>query len=599
MIESRPGGAVPPATGTSIALRGADAPGGLLTDYRLQQRDYLLRIARAMNARRDLPDVLALVIRSAVTMTGGEAGAIAIRPPGGGEARVVATYRIEGRFEHDLEPILGDLASGRPAETDDGDASDGDTGGGQDRGRGEESGRDDPYHVLTLPLTLSDERVGQIVVFRSEGAAVFTPLDTQLLEAFADQAAVAIQNASLHERLAARERQLADIVERNPSGIVLADASGRVLAHNPAGRALTGRLSDTDRTDRLSDLLTLEDDAGHVQPLPLPGPGAITTTRGFLRTAGGSRGAFVQVTVRAIASPDGSVDSYVADVVDLSAYREAEDAKTAFLAGLSHELKTPLALIQGYAETLRLDEVYGDPHLFDESVDIILEEVGDLTRMVEELLLAARLQSGALSLDIDVVALGGMLVRIVDGFRRAEPDHEWRLDVARDVPPVMGDPLRLRQVFHNLLTNAAKYSPGGSPVHVTVREDAGAVVVTVRDAGIGIAPGDRARIFERFVRATRHAEGTGLGLYMSRAIVEAHGGRIEVDSEVGRGTTFTVFLPHEPIDPARSRPAPHEPFDPPLPRPMPPAAPGDGTAVDPGDDVTPPGTRGMDVGASP
>jgi signal transduction histidine kinase len=100
-------------------------------------------------------------------------------------------------------------------------------------------------------------------------------------------------------------------------------------------------------------------------------------------------------------------------------------------------------------------------------------------------------------------------------------------------------------VFHNLLSNAAKYAPPGTTVRAAARGEGGDVVVTVRDEGPGIAPSDQARIFERFVRATDRADGTGLGLYMSRVIVSAHGGRIDVDSERGRGSTFTVRLPIE------------------------------------------------------
>ncbi len=150
--------------------------------------------------------------------------------------------------------------------------------------------------------------------------------------------------------------------------------------------------------------------------------------------------------------------------------------------------------------------------------------------MVDELLLAARLQPGLLTLDLDVVDLAGLLRRGRGLFGPPAPTTTGSSTSARDLPAVVADPTRLRQVFHNLLANAAKYAPRGTTVRVAARVDGAEAVVTVRDEGPGIAPADRGRIFERFVRATDRAEGTGLGLYMSRAIVSAHGGRIDVEA---------------------------------------------------------------------
>lgn len=516
-------------------------PGPQLTDYRLQQRDYLLRIARAMSERLDLSDVLKLVIRSAVAITGGQAGAIAMRQ-GEDHFELAVSYQLEEKVIDHLRPVLAGAARLPGPAGADGSAAGGELLSPLDRNRPEPS-----QQVLALPLRVSDEVIGQILIFRSEGAAAFTPLDGELLQAFADQAAVAIQNAQLHGRLAARERQLAAIVEDNPAALLLADREGRVVTANPALEALTGCTCESTVGVPVGELIALVDDGGRPLPLSLPTGPEPAVVRGHLRGQGTGRQPYVQVTITALTDPEQVVEAYVASIVDLTAYREAEGAKRTFLAGLSHELKTPLALIRGYAETLRYPQVRTDEALFDQSLDVILAETGHLTQMVEELLTAARFEAGALSLDLDEVSLGQVLERLVDEFGQAQPSHRWQLDVSAQLPVIVADRLRLRQVFQNLLSNAVKYSPAESTILVSARSEKDHIRVAVRDEGIGLTAEERQQVFDRFYRASDRVEGTGLGLYMARTVVAAHGGTITVDSAPGAGSTFTVALPLAPL----------------------------------------------------
>lgn len=539
-------------------------------DTRLRQRDYLLKISRAMTARLDLDSVLNLVIQSAVEMTHGHAGAIALRRPGGG-LRVVVRYGLVPDFALD-ESALGVPARPRLTVAGTADAADplprpGSDGPGpplgarlSDRdlaplGQGsvsvasvEVDGR--LQQVLALPLVADDAELGLILVFRSEGATAFTPLDSDLLAAFADQAAVAIQNAHLHQRLAAREQELAAIIRHDPSGVLLLDETGAVREANPAAMRLMGGPGGAIVGQPLAAVLRLADEAGRDLVLDLPPPQATMpmVVRGWLPSKAAARGAFVQLTMTTVPAVDPAgvgdiVAGYVVDLLDLTAFKAGEEAKSVFLASLSHELKTPLALIRGYAETLRLPEVRVDAATFDDAVDVILEEVEHLTRQVDQLLTAARFQSGAVELYYDEVDLRALLERLVTEFARVFDAHTWLLDVPRDLPPLVADPTRLREVFQNLLTNAAKYSPAGTTVTLSARAEAGLLRVAVEDQGMGIAVADQDRVFERFVRAADAGEGTGLGLYVCRAIVEAHGGQVDVVSQPGRGSVFTVTLP--------------------------------------------------------
>jgi len=544
-------------------------------DLPLRQRDYLLRIARAMSAELDPRVVLALVIRSAVAMTAGQAGAITMRRTADGPFEVVAGHRLTGELRRALER----LDASPPGPVDPAmSAADRAPGSGPDdpdarpaaaivslparvrepAGDGDPTTPEAPTHVLTLPLRRGETTIGRIVVFRGEGAAVFTPLDEDLLAAFADQAAVAIQNAMLHQRLATRERQLARVLGHAASGLMVLDHGGLVLHANAAAARLVGRSPvELARADA-REVLALETDTGVPLPLPLPDrPDATTSARGRLsRRTGGAPGPWVQVALTAIGhgaedeagEADGAVEGYVADIADLTAWREAEHAKSAFLGGLSHELKTPLALIRGYAETLAGADPTADAGFVAEATGIIVEEAERLTRLVDALLEAARLEGGGLRLDVADVALGPLLERLVEGFRAAHPGRAWRLDADEGLPPIAGDAERLRDAFAELLANADKYAAPGEAVTIGARAvDGGdAVEVRVADRGPGIAARDLPHLFERFYRSADHAErrrGAGLGLHLVRAVVEAHGGTIAVASTPGAGSAFTVRLP--------------------------------------------------------
>ena len=437
--------------------------------------------------------------------------------------------------------------------------------------------RREPHHVLTLPLRFSGEEIGRIVVFRSEGATLFTPVDEELLRTFSDQAAVAIGNALLHERLAQSERRLAGVVEHSPAGILLLDGEGRVRSANAAAERVSGRKRAELLGRPLAEALPLVDEQGQTVPMSLPGmprsamnhasePAAFNpedgrrTTRGAVlpRAEEGDRSTpgeptpeprWVQLSVTPFDEAGQAGEGYVAVVTDLTSWRDAERAKTAFLAGLSHELKTPLSLIRGFAETLGAPELAAEEReaFREHAVEVILDETAHLTRMVDQMLLAARASAGALALDLQELDLAGLVEGLVGEFAQAHP--EWRWSMAGEPPvTILADPSRLRDVVANLLSNATKYAPEGTRVHASVEaEPDGGATLRVTDEGRGIAAADQARVFDRFWRADETVEGTGLGLYMSRAIVAAHGGRIEVErSNPGRGATFLVRLPAAP-----------------------------------------------------
>lgn len=226
-----------------------------------------------------------------------------------------------------------------------------------------------------------------------------------------------------------------------------------------------------------------------------------------------------------------------------------ERDQLAFLGSVAHDLRNPLAAINYSLELLKRMDSGRDLPGLDDGLARIGRQAQRLGRMVGDFLDATLVQAGRLDLFVEPVDVGGLLREAVEACRQATPDRVFRLDLPDGVPVVPCDRTRIGQVAHNLLGNAAKYSPAGSVVRVGLEVFPAEVVISVRDEGIGIAPDDLPRIFEPFRRrGTSHATlpGIGLGLFVSRRIVEAHGGRVEVQSAPGQGSTFRVHLPREP-----------------------------------------------------
>jgi signal transduction histidine kinase len=228
--------------------------------------------------------------------------------------------------------------------------------------------------------------------------------------------------------------------------------------------------------------------------------------------------------------------------------RELDQMKSDFVAITSHELRTPLTAIRGFVNTLIRNRDRISERQVVDFMHIIDRQTARLARLVEDMLLVSRIEAGTVRLHAEQVDLERFLGDVVDAFR---PEDRARitLSVQADDEPVRIDPDRTDQVLRNLVDNALKFSPEDGPVAVTALVRDRSIHLTVSDRGLGIAPEQIPHIFERFHQAedvlTREAEGAGLGLYITKRLVEAMGGTIEVRSRVGAGSTFSVTLPRE------------------------------------------------------
>ena len=516
----------------------------LLTDYRVRQREYLLEISRALTAQLDLGVVLRKILEAAAEMLSGQAGLIALRQDGGSYA-VSASYGISPQALDLFGPLLSDLPD-----------------------RADTSGWTIPElerklalvgravglslrQVVALPMTVGEQLVGAIYIFRAYGGS-FSSNDRQVLESFADQAAIAVNNARLYQEVAGEKRRLDAIIEASADGILILDAAHHITVFNRALTRMTGLGAAEALHARHDEVIQLhnkragmtlaEAEAGG---WPLAGSGSLYVEGDIIRPDGSPIS--VGITYAPLFDREGRLVNIVGSVRDITRFREADELKSTFISIISHELKTPVALIKGYAGTLRREDAAWDMATVRESAAVIEEEADRLTQLINNLLDASRLQAGGLSLNLSDVALDQIAQRLVRKFRTQTDQHTLTADFPSDMPVIQADAARLEQVLSNLIGNAIKYSPKGGAVRVTGRVRLDEVIVSVSDEGIGIPLEEQGRIFERFYRVddalSRRTAGSGLGLYLAKAVIEAHGGRIWVESAPDRGATFSFALP--------------------------------------------------------
>jgi two-component system phosphate regulon sensor histidine kinase PhoR len=312
-----------------------------------------------------------------------------------------------------------------------------------------------------------------------------------------------------------------------------ANPAAHVFASRPAGTLVGRSLMEAFIDRRVEELAEAASRSGNAS-------GELT-----LRSADGP-----SLVVRARRTSDG--DATWLTFEDVSELRRLQRIRSEFVDNLSHELRTPLTNVSLLAETLvRESEAAGEqiPARMRDRISRIEVETGHLVQMVSELLDLARIESGRPMLLLDVVDLARLAAASADRLRLFAERQGVQLVVEvpdAGVPPVNGAEERLGQVIINLVHNAVKFSPDGGDVTVRVEAEGSSVVVAVEDRGIGIPRGSQDRVFERFYKVDRarvRGGGTGLGLSIARHVIEAHGGRIWVVSEEGRGSTFSFALP--------------------------------------------------------
>jgi signal transduction histidine kinase len=216
-----------------------------------------------------------------------------------------------------------------------------------------------------------------------------------------------------------------------------------------------------------------------------------------------------------------------------------------FISTLSHELKNPIGFIKGYTTTLLRQDTSWSIENQNEFLQIIDQETDRLKELIDNLLDSSRFQSGKTTLNNQLLRIDALLNDVISHARIHHPELQINLDIRQELPTLQGDPRRLKQVFDNLVSNAAKYAPG-KPLLFRIYKEPQGITIDVKDTGPGIPAKDLEKVFERFYRSESHNQdtrGSGLGLFICKKIIEAHQGQINATSIPGKGTTIHVFLP--------------------------------------------------------
>src|SRR5919197_1647585 len=337
------------------------------------------------------------------------------------------------------------------------------------------------------------------------------------------------------------------IVEHASDGIFVVASDGRILSWNPAMERITGYSSDEVIDRQREEIL------GPVGSLGPGGQGSDgASTSGRVRppvkvTRKDGSVAWVHYSSNAINTRDGKVRADVIVVHDVTAIREAEQLKSDFVATISHELRTPLTPLKGFLSALLIGSVDDSAEARQEYYRIMLKQTDRLERLITDLLDVSRVESEEPLLQRHEVELGPCVMEQIRSFSDRHPDRIVRFHDEAGPVKVIADPAPVGLVISNLMSNAMKYSPSDTPVDVTVGTAEGTAIVSVTDQGDGIPIEEQARIFYRFYQVeghlTRSSGGIGLGLYISRRLVETMGGELWVESTPGLGSTFSFSLP--------------------------------------------------------
>ena len=507
-------------------------------DQRLRQREQLLKVSRAITAQLDLTSVLDLVIDVAVDLLAGTAGLIALRDEDG-SMRVGAAPGLPREIWPAFSALLATPLEDRHALAQ----------------RLQEVALDTRLplrQVIALPLVFRQTRVGVIYVFRAALNVAFTHEEQDLLKAFADQAAIAVSNARLYQSVLQEKQQLDALIEQSADGVMILDSRWRITTFNRAMERLTGWPREEAIGHPCAEVLAIHSAQGVNIcvvdcPLQRHPPDPNPTAEGWI-TARDGRRLYVRSNYAVQRGPGGEFLGALANVRDVTEQKIEEEMQNTFISVISHELKTPVSIIKGYAETLARPDAHWDDATLRDGLQVIGEEADRLAQQIGGLLDVSRLQAGGLRLELADWALPPLAQQVVERFAgQAGERFSFELRFPEDFPPVHADYERTREVLENLVSNAVKYSPEGGVIRIIGRAADEHAIISVNDQGIGIAPEEQAKLFRRFYRVDnrlrRETQGAGLGLFLARAIVEAQGGRIWVESAPGRGSRFSFTVP--------------------------------------------------------
>lgn len=399
--------------------------------------------------------------------------------------------------------------------------------------------------------TLDSRRVGLLLVFNKRFGGQFVPEDVKLLGMLSRQAAAVLAQARMFEEIVEEKERYEATFESLTVGLVMVQNDGTISEINPSARHIF-RLENGDGMGRPMEEVIPDETVLETLRSALGGHEGTAEINIVLGDDDDARPNIFRMQAAQIHGQDRQPSGAVAVFSDITDVRNAERGKTSFIDAAAHDLRNPMAAIRGFAETLLDDpneEIYTREDR-QEFLGIIAKSCRRQLGMINDLLNIAKIEAGkALELHLASVQIGEVAEDVVRLDQENTSLHTYRLDVEPGTPPVIADEVKIDRVITNLVSNARKYSPNGGEINVHVWHSApeNSVFVSVADQGLGIPKDQLPKMFTRFSRVKakgfENIPGTGLGLAMVKSLVELHGGRIWVESEYGKGSTFTFTLP--------------------------------------------------------
>ncbi len=482
-------------------------------------------VGRSVTASLDLDKVLKEVVEAAVEITGAEEGSLLTLDEESGELTMRASRNFQDDFVKTFRLPISDTLAGEVVRT------------GKPVLLDEKSPQKikTSYLVKTLiyvPLKVQNKVIGVLGVDNRESDRSFTSQHTALVSALADYAAIAIENARLFASTEIERHKLEAILTRIEDGVIVVDKDGKLVLANRVARNLFSvededlamkPVEDVFEHEQLIDMIK----NGHEtfpyrSEIELENQHVISAQMNFIPDVG------LTVTMH-----------------DVTYFKELDRIKSEFVSTVSHDLRSPLTAILGYVELLeRVGPVNEKQRNFIQRVQM---SVRNITELINDLLDLGRIESGFDESKVPL-SLNNVVQYSVESLkdRIIESNHELTVEIPEDLPEIIGDSVRLRQIVDNLLGNSLRYTPQGGKIGIVAREENEQIIFQVFDNGVGIPAADRPHIFDKFYRASNVIEnysGSGLGLAIVKSIVENHNGRIWVDSSEGEGSTFTIVLP--------------------------------------------------------
>jgi two-component system NtrC family sensor kinase len=505
------------------------------TTVSLQQRvdemETLVKLGGTIQSTLDLDSVLTSVVTAAVELTGAEEGQLLILDDQTSELYMRAGRNFEENFARTFRLPVKDSIAGQVIHT----------------GQAVSFCQDSPnkiktsflvYALIYVPLRIGGQVIGVLGVDNRQNKRPFTQHHELLMSVLADYAAVAINNARLFETSEQERAKLDTTIASIQDGVILIDKNRNILLINPAARKAFG--------------LGLGDLTG------LPVLNAVTHTDfvGILESISEN-----PLKHHEIAFDDGRVfNTQYVPVAEIGAVITLEEIthlkmldrlKSDFIHTISHDLRSPLTAIMGYVELLdRVGPLNDQQKQF---VRHVQNSAQNITSLVNDLLDLGRIEAG-FDTRKDEIALETIVHYTLDNLNQQMVDKNQNitLEIQQNLPPLRGNPIRLRQMVDNLLVNAVKYTPAGGSLTIRLLAENNQIIFEVIDTGVGIPTVDQPHIFEKFYRASnapKNTPGTGLGLAIVKSIVENHNGRIWLESTVGKGSKFAVVLPASTAEP--------------------------------------------------